>query len=241
MHNNLLCQYYKFNKIHDVILFLLAIVYLLIILQLDKISSYNFILLLLLCNLAITIIFVVKNKLQYLKILLLFMLSLLPVAISIFFMVLLFNKNIQNEYLFSILLIYRIYLITISSLVFIFCVDFEELIYYCMQQLKLPLNIAYALLIAVHAINYFKKELWRIKIAHLMRFHNNKFTLKILKTLLVSAAVYANNHAISLSGRGIVKNKTFLRTHNVITIGNIIFIIINILLLLFVWYYDKFI
>jgi energy-coupling factor transporter transmembrane protein EcfT len=218
-------------------LFILAFIYLISILVNPTWYTNWYIVLLSFINIYI---FTSLNK-RNIKLLLIIIVSLVPIAIATFLTTVIFTKqhlDLNAAYLLGIQLVSRMYVLVISSAVMFSAINFEQLILYAMQRLHLPVMIGYALLSAINALKHFEVEAMRIRNAYLMRFASKRLSITMLYPLLVSAARYAFHQGVSMENRGLNANKTFVRqvqswgtTDTLVIILNII----TILFILFLW------
>jgi hypothetical protein len=110
-------------------------------------------------------------------------------------------------------LISRNYALVISAVIFINTVNFEELIMYFMQAWRLPVTLGYPLLSTVNAFHNIRQELTRIQNAQLMRYGCKKFSLRICYPMLVSISRYAFYNGLSMTCRGLNRQKTFIQPY----------------------------
>ncbi|MBY0379078.1 MAG: energy-coupling factor transporter transmembrane protein EcfT, partial [Burkholderiales bacterium] len=130
------------------------------------------------------------------------------------------------------LLTMRVSAITISSIMLISAVNFEELILYLMQHLRLPVIIGYPCLSAINALANFKQEYTRIKSAYLMRYGKVSYSLLIFYPMLISATRYALQNGLSMEARGLNKTKTFIHRTSSLKLIDLVVIVFNIIILL---------
>ncbi len=125
----------------------------------------------------------------------------------------------------------RMFAISVSSILFFSVINFETLILYCMQKLKLPVILGYPLISAVNTFKNFKEEFMRINNAYLMRYGKRFVSFKIIYPLLISATRYAFHNGLSMECRGLNKNKTYVIPPMNWQIKDTVYILVNITIL----------
>lgn len=226
-----MCSKINKVKIHDLTLFILACVYLLSILFNKNWYTNWYIVMLAFANIYVFTAFNMRDV----KILLIIVISLIPIAIATFFTTIFYTHDLNksDSCLLGVQLVSRMYVLVISSVIVLRAIDFEHLVLYCMQRLYLPVMIGYPLLSAINALKYFEVEALRIRNAYLMRFASKKLSILMLYSLLVSAARHAFHQGISMESRGLNANKTFVRQSKLWSKIDTMVLSLNIMVLLF--------
>ncbi len=181
----------------------------------------------------------VINKSLYWKNLLKFSLLMLPVScamlISSYYFApadgLKIHLNNVSQINISLLLTFRLYIISIISFGYMLHLDKEKTLIELMRRKILSVNIGFAMLSVFNAFNYLTKEFNRIQIAYQMRYQRRYISPQIILPLLVSAARYAHNLSISMHNRGLNQHRSFYAPKINFTILDVIFILINLLAL----------
>ncbi len=162
-----------------------------------------------------------------LKFLFLFLIMLILPTISIFITVILHGKiESGTSFLFlgkfkttheavelAIFLSTRSVSLSLLSVVAVLGIHYDRFVLSLMQNLKLPVFIGYPLLAAFNAFLHLKKEFERIVMITKMRHQKIINPFLLLFPLLVSTIRYANQVGLSLESRGLVRDKSFLRTY----------------------------
>lgn len=126
----------------------------------------------------------------------------------------------------------RIIAITLTSIVSVLQVNFEDLLHYLMRKYKLPVSLGYSLITAINAINHLINEFNQLKLAYQIRYAKNINYLKIIPNLFINAAKFAYYNGISLSSRNLHPNKTYIRPLLELKIIDYIIIAINFITIL---------
>ena len=215
----------KYMTPHNLVFLFLSIAALLLIIIADSVYVNTVIIVFTLLNLLIC------GKLN-IKLFGLALVFLLPLCVSLYIAWALFTSDNNLDLITH--LISRTATLTISSIMFASAIDFEELIFYFMQRLKLTVAIGYPLLSAVNAFKNFKDEYHRIANASLMRYGDRRAALKILYPMLISATRYAFHNGLSMECRGLNNNKTFIHQVTLWSYKDSLFFIVNVLCFSFV-------
>jgi len=126
------------------------------------------------------------------------------------------------------LLTIRLSAITITSLMFTSAINFEELILFFMQKLRLSVVMGYAILSAINALASIKQEYIRISLVYRMRFSRRVYLLPILLPLVIGAVRHAYYKGLSLECRGLNTQKTFIHQAQSFTWVDSAWLIINV-------------
>ncbi|MBN1969523.1 MAG: hypothetical protein JXR48_09735 [Candidatus Delongbacteria bacterium] len=179
--------------------------------------------LMLLNTLSSLMVLILMRKLQY-SYLLFFLLFMIPALFSVFITGLLFNDSENSNIIFTIFsfsfsdedfktaifLSTRSFTISFISFSYIIHIDHEKLILSMMQNLKLPINLGYSLLIMFNSFYNLKDDYARIRSAYLIKTGKKIPLVKTLIPLLVNAARFAQNAGLSLEVKNLRKDKTFI-------------------------------
>jgi energy-coupling factor transporter transmembrane protein EcfT len=210
-------------KLNNLTYILLSLLYFLVIVCGDSISTY-------LTVISLTYLhLIVFNKFK-LKIFLITLLLTIPTWLSFYLATNVFAVNSSLD--LAISLTARVSAITISSIMLVSAVDFEELLLFLMQYLRLPAVVGYPFLSAVNALKNLKNEYIRIKNAYLIRYGARKYTIAILYPMLISATRYAYHNGLSMECRGLNRNKTYIHKVDKWSYLDTLIIIINIVILI---------
>ncbi|MFO7896120.1 MAG: energy-coupling factor transporter transmembrane component T [Candidatus Cloacimonadales bacterium] len=204
-------------KTNDLLYLILAMLYLLPVLLADSA-------LLCLLSLALALVnLLIWRRINLKHLLLMSGFLAIPLA-SVFITVLLYTKGAsqtpqiatwlgfpiyQQAWETAIFLTVRAGSLTLISFTFLLAIRSDALVFSLMQNLKLPVNIGYALLATFNAFIYMKDEFLRIRLAYRMRFQKQIFPLKLLIPILVSASRYAHYAGLSLESKGLHNKKTY--------------------------------
>lgn len=210
-------------KLNNLTYIILSLLYFLVIVFGDSISIY-------LTVIGLTYLhLIIFNKFK-LKIFLITFLLTIPTGLSFYLATSVFATKDSLD--LAISLTARVSAITISSIMLVSAVDFEELLLFLMQNFRLPVVIGYPFLSAVNALKNLKNEYIRIKNAYLIRYGANKYSIAILYPMLISATRYAYHNGLSMECRGLNSNKTYIHKTKKITYIDVWIIGINIVFLI---------
>lgn len=207
-----------------------------------SLPAYSLILLLMFANLA-----VFSRKLQF-KRLAIFSLLLLPALTAMFAGSYFFGQvpehvhSLQSEMVtknqLALLLCLRLYTLAIISFAFTLHMPRLRLIYNLLQQRLLPLNIGFALIAVNNALSYLKQEFFRIQIAYQMRFQKRSYSPRIILPLLIAAARYAQQLALSMQIRGLNKERSYYLCRDKISAKDFRLLLLNLLIMLVILHYN---
>ena len=207
-------------SLHNLGYLILSIFFLFVIILANSMYMNIVVIVLTICNL------IILGKINY-KVLLMILIFLIPISLSFYVAGVFFVK--ANSLKITEILIIRTLALSISGVLLMVAIDFEELILYFMQKFKLPPILGYPLLSAVNAFKNLKEEYLRINNAYLMRYGRRAVTIKIIFPLLLSATRYAFHNGLSMECRGLNKNKTFIHRAQSWQLNDSIIIVCNIL------------
>ncbi len=213
-------------SLHNLGYLILSMFYLIVIIATNNIYMDILVITLTIFNL------IIFGKINY-KLLLMMLIFLIPISLSFYVAGIFFVK--VNALEVTEVLIIRTLALSISGVLFMVAIDFEELILYFMQKLKLPTIMGYPLLSAVNAFRNLKDEYFRINNAYLMRYGKRAITIKIIFPMLLSATRYAFHNGLSMECRGLNKNKTFIHQVTAWHLKDSIIITFNILVVVVVY------
>ncbi|MFN8770219.1 MAG: energy-coupling factor transporter transmembrane component T [Neisseriaceae bacterium] len=217
----------KIIKLNNLTYIILSLVYFLVVTLSDSINNYLIIIGLTYLNLLIF------NKFK-LKIFFITLLLTIPTWLSFYLAANFFTTNSPSN--LSILLTARVAAITISSIMFVSSIDFEELFLFLMQNLRFPVMFGYSFLSAINSLRNLKNEYTRINNAYLMRFGRKNYSISILYPMLISAARYAYYNGLSMECRGLNQNKTYIHKATKFSYIDLITITMNIILIIILIY-----
>lgn len=215
-------------KLNDFTYVILSLLYFITIIIANSLVVYLFII-------SLTCIMLwISNKFKF-KLFIITLLFLLPTCLSLYWANVIFNVATSGD--LALLLSVRIVAITVSSVMFASAINFEELLLYLMQHLRLPVVLGYSLLAAINAITNLKDEYNRIKNAHLMRYASKLkvYSPSILYPMLISASRYAFYTGLSMECRGLNSNKSFIHKTIPLTYKDTMIVAINIIIILVVF------
>lgn len=216
----------KMFKLNNLTYIILSLLYFVVIVCGDSISIY-------LTVIGLTYLhLIVFNKFKP-KIFLITLLLTIPTGVSFYLATNVFAINSSLD--LAISLTARVSAITISSIMLVSAVDFEELLLFLMQHLWLPVVVGYPFLSAVNALKNLKNEYIRIKNAYLIRYGARKYSIAVLYPMLISATRYAYHNGLSMECRGLNSNKTYIHKAEKFTYIDVLIISINIVFLITVF------
>lgn len=213
-------------KISNISYILLNIIFFVVIVITNEIKIDIFIILLTYINL------IILHKFNF-KVFFITLLLTIPTWLSFYIAGFIYSKTAPHD--IAAILTVRISAITISSIMLVMAVDFEELILFFMQKLKLPVFVGYPLLSAINSLSEIKKDFQQINTAYYMRYQKRLNFIKTLFPLLISAVRHAHFNGLSMECRGLNHHKTFIHKAESYKLVDIWFIGLNIFALLIMY------
>lgn len=204
--------------------------------------AYGLILLVMFANLILF-----SRRLQFQR-LIIFSLLLLPALAAMFAGSYFFGQvpeharsmqqTVENKNHLALLLCLRLYALAIISFAFTLHMPRLRLINNLLQQRLLPLNIGFALIAVNNALSFLKQEFFRIQIAYQMRFQKRSYSPRIILPLLIAAARYAQQLALSMQIRGLNKQRSYYHCRDKTTTKDFFLILLNLLAVIAILYYS---
>ena len=219
------------KSINDITLFILSFIYIGGILLSNNALTDIYLTLFAISNL------ILFKKINY-KYVVIFILSILPSLVIMFIVAMLFSKTnlgITN----GINITMRVFSLSLVSFMFILHIDIEKMIICAMKQYKLPVKIGYAILILNNSFKFLKQEFVRIQTAYKMRFKKRMGIYKTIYPLLISAIRYATICGMSLDGRGLNDNKTYVTKCEKWHIVNTGVLLVNLIVLCIIIFHQQ--
>jgi hypothetical protein len=211
------------SRITDLSYLVLSILFFTIIIFSDNIKLDLYVIGLTCANLALL------HKFKW-RVFLFTLLLIIPTWLSFYLASFIYvGVHAQSTHNLATLLTVRLSAISITSLMFTSAIDFEELLLFSMQKLKLSVLIAYPLLSAINALASIKSEYQRIQLVYQMRFNRKIYILPMIFPLIISAVRYAYYNGLSLECRGLNHHKTFIHAVKPFTWVDVIWLLLNML------------
>ena len=111
--------------------------------------------------------------------------------------------------------VFRLFLLTSLSVTSLQGLSYTEIMLYLSSNRKVPVTMAYPILMALHSIHLLKNEFMRIKLSVRMRGLSKGREFFILFPLLVFAIRHAERGSLSLVTRGINPHKSYYFNYDV--------------------------
>ncbi len=229
-------------RVHPYLFVIIPVIGIIGVFGAASLSAYGLILLVMFANLRFF-----SRKLQF-KRLALFSLLLLPALAAMFAGSYFFGQIPEHaqslaqsgvtKNQLALLLCLRLYTLAIISFAFTLHMPRLRLIYNLLQQRLLPLNIGFALIAVNNALSYLKQEFFRIQIAYQMRFQKRSYSPRIILPLLIAAARYAQQLALSMQIRGLNKERSYYQRRDKITAKDLTLLVVNLLIMLVILHYN---
>lgn len=194
------------NKLHCLNYLIIPVFWLVVTVATKSIYGYGLIFIAVMIDALILI-----RKINWLH-LAWFGILLIPALVAMFTSSYIFgNEKAQagQPWLLSMSMSLRLFLLSITSFVFIYHMPKEKVIETLAQRRILPVKIAYSLLAVFNAFSYLGAEFQRIKLAYQMRFQKFTPSPLIIMPLLVAAARYAHSLSISMYTRGLNQERSY--------------------------------